>query len=66
MHAGGSVCAVAANRVTDTFVKAGVETAIDVANEAVRIMQGWDAAVAACGKSTWYPEIHGPVAGRPA
>src|SRR5262249_52952698 len=61
---GGSVCAVAANRVTDTFVKEGVETAIDVANEAVRILQGWDAEAAARGKSTWYPEIHGPGVGR--
>ena len=30
---GGSVCAVVANRVTDTMVKEGVETSIDVANE---------------------------------
>ena len=54
---GGSVCAVAANRVTDTMAKEGVETAIDVANESVRILQAWDAQAAARGKSTWYPEL---------
>ena len=54
---GGSVCAVAANRVTDTMAKEGVETAIDVANHAVRILQGWDAEAAARGKSTWYPGL---------
>ena len=55
---GGSVCAVAANRVTDTFKKDGVETSIDVANRAVRILQTWDAEVAARGKTTWYPGLH--------
>jgi uridine phosphorylase len=54
---GGSVCAVVANRVTDTFVKEGIETAIDVANEAVRILQVWDEETARTGKGTWYPEI---------
>jgi uridine phosphorylase len=54
---GGSVCAVAANRVTDTFKKDGVETSIDVANRAVRILQTWDAEVAARGKATWYPGL---------
>ena len=54
---GGSVCAVAANRVTDTFSKEGVETAIDVANLAVRILETWDAETAARGKSTWYPAL---------
>ena len=56
---GGSVCAVAANRVTDTMSKEGVETAIDVANHAVRILQTWDAETAAHGKSTWYPKVGG-------
>ena len=56
---GGSVCAVAANRVTDTMSKEGVERAIDVANHAVRILQAWDAEAAAHGKSTWYPELSG-------
>ena len=54
---GGSVCAVVANRVTDTMVKEGVETAIDVANEAVRILQTWDAQVAAAGARTWFPGL---------
>ena len=54
---GGSVCAVAANRVSDTFSKEGVETAIDVANQAVRTLQSWDADVAARGKPTWYPAL---------
>ena len=56
---GGSVCAVIANRVTDTFVKEGIETAIDVANEGVRILQGWDEQVERAGKGTWFPEIGG-------
>jgi uridine phosphorylase len=54
---GGSVCAVAANRVTDTMAKEGVERAIDVANHGVRILQAWDAEAAARGKSTWYPGL---------
>ena len=54
---GGSVCAVIANRVTDTMVKEGVETAIDVANEATRILQKWDADMAAAGRTTWFPEV---------
>jgi len=54
---GGSVCAVAANRVTDTMSKEGVERATDVANHAVRILQAWDAEAAARGKSTWYPGL---------
>ena len=63
---GGSVCAVAANRVTDTFTKEGVETSIDVANQAIRILQAWDAEAAARGKATWYPELRGPGAGQKA
>jgi uridine phosphorylase len=54
---GGSVCAVVANRITDTMVKEGVETAIDVANEATRILQAWDAQTAAAGRSVWFPEV---------
>lgn len=54
---GGSVCAVVANRITDTMVKEGVETAIDVANEAVRILQVWDAQTTAAGRTTWFPEV---------
>lgn len=54
---GGSVCAVIANRVTDTMVKEGIETAIDVANEATRILQTWDAQTAAAGRAHWFPEL---------
>jgi uridine phosphorylase len=54
---GGSVCAVVANRVTDTMVKEGVDTAIEVANEAVRILQRWDAQTAAMHRRTWFPEL---------
>ena len=54
---GGSVCAVVANRVTETFVKEGVEATIDVANEAVRILQGWDEQIGRSGKAAWYPEL---------
>ncbi|MFN3267751.1 MAG: uridine phosphorylase, partial [Zestosphaera sp.] len=40
---GGAVCAVIANRVTDEFAPgAGVENAVKVANEAVRILKEWD------------------------
>lgn len=60
----GSVCAVAANRVTNTFAKEGVETSIAVANEAVRILQGWDEETARLGKPSWYPEL--TEAARPA
>jgi uridine phosphorylase len=54
---GGSICAAIANRVTGKMVKTGVETAIDVANEAVKILQVWDAETEAAGKTTWFPEI---------
>lgn len=54
---GGSVCAVVANRVTDTMVKEGVQTAIDVANEATRILQIWDAQTTAAGRTAWYPGL---------
>jgi uridine phosphorylase len=54
---GGSVCAVAANRVTDTMSKEGVERAIEVANHGVRILQRWDAEAAARGKATWFPQL---------
>ncbi len=54
---GGSVCAVVANRATEQFLGGGVETAIGVANEAVRILQGWDEQTAGSGKRCWYPEL---------
>jgi hypothetical protein len=40
------------------MVKEGVETAIDVANEATRILQTWDAQTAAAGRTTWFPELN--------
>lgn len=40
---GGAVCAVIANRITDEFAPgAGVEDAVKVANEAVKILKEWD------------------------
>lgn len=54
---GGSVCAVVANRVTDTMVKAGVETAIAVGNAAMRVLQEWDAQAAAAHKRVWFPGL---------
>jgi uridine phosphorylase len=56
---GGSICAAIGNRVTGKMVKTGVETAIDVANEAVKILQTWDAEMEAAGKTTCFPEISG-------
>lgn len=54
---GGSVCAVVANRVTDTMVKEGVSTAIAVANAAVGVLQEWDAQAAAANKRVWFPGL---------
>ncbi len=54
---GGSVCAVVANRVTDTMIKEGITTAIAVADEAVRILQEWDAQAAAANKRVWFPGL---------
>ncbi|OYT61045.1 MAG: uridine phosphorylase [Desulfurococcales archaeon ex4484_217_1] len=54
----GSVCAAVANRVTDEFiVDAGVEDAIKVANEAVRILYGWDNIKTKKGKKYFYPSL---------
>ncbi|MEM2658946.1 MAG: uridine phosphorylase [Zestosphaera sp.] len=40
---GGAVCAVIANRATDEFAPgAGIENAVRVANEAVKILKEWD------------------------
>lgn len=40
---GGAVCAVIANRVTDEFAPGvGIENAVKVANEAVKILKEWD------------------------
>lgn len=47
----GAVCAAIANRVTEEFVPgAGVEEAIKVGNEAVKILYEWDRAKEAEGK----------------
>ena len=54
---GGSVCAVVANRVTDTMIKEGITTAIAVADEAVRVLQEWDAQAAAAHKRVWFPGL---------
>ncbi|RLG73658.1 MAG: uridine phosphorylase [Thermoprotei archaeon] len=54
----GSICAAVANRVTDEFiVDAGVEDAIKVANEAVRILYEWDNIKAKNGKKYFYPSL---------
>ena len=54
----GAVCAVLANRVTGEFVTdAGVEDAIKVANEAVRILYSWDKVKEEKGKKHFYPSL---------
>ncbi len=54
----GAVLAVIANRVTDEFVpEAGVETAVRVANEAVRILYEWDQEKQKRGKKFFYPSL---------
>jgi len=54
----GCVCAAVANRVTDEFVEdCGVEDAIRVANECVRIMHEWDSRKASRGKRHLCPSV---------
>lgn len=62
----GSVCAAIANRETEEFiVDAGVDDAIKVANEAVKILNEWDQIVRETGSKTvsaktileWYKRI---------
>jgi uridine phosphorylase len=54
----GTICAVYANRVTDTFKPGkGEETCIKVANEAVRILSRWDAEKQKKGKRWLYPSL---------
>ncbi len=54
----GSVCAAIANRETEEFVvDAGVEDAIRVANEAVKILKEWDSAMDKTGRRVVTPEI---------
>lgn len=54
----GAVLAVLANRVTDEFeVEAGVQDAVRVANESVRILYEWDKIKAVKGKRNIYPSL---------
>ncbi|MEM1639852.1 MAG: uridine phosphorylase [Desulfurococcaceae archaeon] len=54
----GAVCAVVANRETEEFVAgAGVEDAIKVANEAVRILLEWDEELKKYGKKFLSPDV---------
>ncbi len=54
----GSVCAAIANRETEEFiVDAGVEDAIRVANEAVKILSEWDELMEKAGKKVVVPGI---------
>ncbi len=56
----GAICAAVANRVTDEFVpNAGLEDAIRVANEAVRILYEWDSLKGSKGKKHFYPSLLG-------
>lgn len=54
----GAVCAAIANRVTEEFIPgAGVEDAIRVANEAVRILSEWDTALGGSPKHISYEAL---------
>ncbi|MGC8836461.1 MAG: uridine phosphorylase [Infirmifilum sp.] len=54
----GAVLAVLANRVTDEFgLEAGVKEAVQVANEAVKILYEWDSRKAAKNKRNIYPSL---------
>ncbi len=54
----GAVCAVLANRITDEFkVDAGVTDAINVANEAVKILYEWDQLKMKKNKKYFYPSL---------
>lgn len=54
----GTVCAVIANRITNEFSPGkGIEKAIMVANEAVRILHEWDSKKKQKGKRYFYPSI---------
>jgi uridine phosphorylase len=57
----GAVCAVFANRCTDKFkTGAGEENAIRIANEAVKILNSWDAAKKKTGKQRFFPSLITP------
>ncbi len=54
----GAVCAAIANRVTEEFVAgAGVEDAVKVGNEAVRILAEWDEELSKIGKKYVTPQL---------
>ena len=53
----GAVFTVVANRAKDTFLCGGMDRSIRAANEAVRILAGWDAVKAARGKRFWFPGL---------
>ncbi len=54
----GAVCAVIANRVTEEFIpEVGVNEAIKVANEAVKLLSEWDALKGSEGKHYVTPEM---------
>jgi uridine phosphorylase len=53
----GSVLAVVANRVTDTFEYRGVEECCRVGVEAIKILAHWDEVKRARGKNHWYPSL---------
>jgi uridine phosphorylase len=53
-----SVCAVFANRCTDEFRADGAEeTAIRIANEAVKVLSGWDKLKEKAGKPWLFPSL---------
>ncbi len=53
----GSVCAIFANRIKDTFEISGEKEAAAVAVEAVKILQEWDELKKKHGKSQIYPSL---------
>jgi len=54
----GTVCAVIANRITNEFrAGEGVDRAISVANEAVRILHEWDRKKKEKGKKYFFPSL---------
>lgn len=54
----GTICAVIANRVNNKFLPgSGIEDAIKVANEAVKILNEWDELKKEKGKKYYYPSL---------
>ncbi len=54
----GTICAVIANRVDNTFQPGvGIDTAIKVSNEAVKILHEWDSLKEKKGKRRFYPSL---------